>query len=117
MIADKQIVSTFELTFLIDVFRDELSQIEVEFLDATGEPLDLTDWNVYFIALHKENRDIFLEKEVLMTEPSQGKGMLVLTQQDTAVAGIYDAEFDARRGNEVVTLIQGKLIVRKDVQP
>lgn len=104
------------MKFTVKVFRGDTPKIVFNFIHTrTGTPLDLSDWQLFFSA--KTEDGIFIvDKQMSVVAPLEGRASVTLNSKETGRAGRYIAEVEARRGDQILTLAQGFLVIQEDVR-
>lgn len=101
--------------FKVRIFRGDAPTLIFTFTEQGGQPLDLSGWTLYFAAA-AEDGTLLIDKQMSVIDPLQGKASVMLSSTETARAGVYKAEVEARKGDTVLTLIQGYLVIVEDVR-
>lgn len=94
------------MSFTVKLLEDQDATITAQYLDSTGDPIDLTGWTLSFRIGSTKERAL-VEVPVTITAATQGEMQINLTASNTNLPrGRYLAEI-ARVSPTLGTLVQG----------
>lgn len=107
----------------IQVTRGDTPRIDFVFTKISdGSPVDISDYDLFFMAklsLDDEDEDAIANADMTLDEGEEGKCHVILKKSDTATAGNFYGEIEARKESsppEVKTLAEFNYIIEKDVR-
>jgi len=96
------------------LYRGDTPTLEFTVKDLEGQPIDLTEWQVFFAV--KIGETTVLERECEVWNPPEGKARVTLTASDTDAIGVGVGELEGRKNGEVRTFGQILVMFLEDVR-
>lgn len=97
--------------FELSCFQNDKLVVIFEFSDNLGNPLDLGDWQLIFVARNDED-NVEIEQELVVEDAANGRAILHLPPHRTSKDGVYRCEIRAVNGEDKFTLGYGHLLIK-----
>jgi len=106
----------------LEIFRGDTKQYTLNFKDAVGVAIDITDWTVFF-TVKKERSDLdaaakISKTVVLHTNAAEGTTRVNITAAEAATLepGQYYYDIQVKKSDgSILTIISDMLVIKEDI--